>query len=115
MNNYTYNPYFKRQQEEFLPNSPTYYPTQSSSAPGVGSQVIDNTYAEELLNKNIGKHIKVYTSFSDSIEWKDKIFEGTLEAWGRDFFLINDKMNNKWYMVWALYTNFIEFNEDLNL
>ena len=72
-------------------------------------------FAEDILNKNQGKYVKVYMSFTDSKEWCDRIFEGYLEAWGRDFILLFDKNNNKRYMVWNLYIDFIEFSEPVNL
>ena len=72
-------------------------------------------FAEEILNKNKGKYIKVYMSFTDSKEWCDRIFEGYLEAWGRDFILLYDRKDNKRYMVWNLYIDFIEFSEPVNL
>ena len=74
-----------------------------------------NIFAEDILAKNKGKFIKVYMSFGDSIEWCDRIFEGNLEAWGKDFILLYDKRNNKRYMVWNLYIDFIEFNEEVNI
>lgn len=72
-------------------------------------------FAEDVLSKNKGKYVKVYMSFSDSKEWCDRIFEGVLEAWGRDFILLFDKKNNKRFMVWNLYIDFIEFNEQVNI
>jgi len=126
MNNYNYQS-FRQYEPNYIPNQnetkyitnqyePSYIPSQSSSPPGVGgnSYLEQNiSYAETILNMNKGKKVKVYTSFSDSIEWRDRIFEGILETWGRDFFLISDKKNNKWYMVWAIYIDFIEFNEEV--
>lgn len=72
-------------------------------------------FAEDILSKNKGKFIKIYMSFTDSKEWCDRIFEGYLETWGRDFILIFDKNNQKRYMVWNLYIDFIEFFEPVNL
>ena len=121
MNNYNYQG-FNQFEPNYVPNQndstyygnqPNYIKEQSSSPPGVGNLNENPSYAESILNLNKGKNIKVYMSFSDSIEWRDRIFEGTLEAWGRDFLLLNDKKNNKWYMVWTIYINFIEFNEDV--
>lgn len=127
MNNYNYQS-FKQYEPNYIPNQndhymnnmsnqnqPSYIPSQSSSPPGVGYVDNNTSYAEDILNQNIGKKLKVYMSFSDSIEWRDRIFEGTLEAWGRDFFLLSDKKNNKWYMVWTIYIDYIEFNEEVNI
>ncbi|MBQ8472903.1 MAG: spore coat protein GerQ [Bacilli bacterium] len=122
MNNYNYQSfgqydpsYMKSQNDQSYMNNqqPSYIQSQSTAPPGVGYVDQVTTYSEEILNKNKGKKIKVYTSFSDSIEWRDKVFEGILEAWGRDFFLISDRKNNRWYMVWAIYIDYIEFNEEV--
>mgnify|MGYP003310460924 CR=1 FL=1 len=39
----------------------------------------EQSYIENILRNNIGKKVKAYVSFSDSNEWKDKIFEGIIE------------------------------------
>ena len=72
-------------------------------------------FAEDILAKNKGKYVKIYMSFTDSKEWCDRIFEGNLESWGRDFILLKDKNSNKRYMVWNLYIDFIEFFEPINI
>ncbi|MBR3660438.1 MAG: spore coat protein GerQ [Bacilli bacterium] len=98
-NNYNYDPYINNM---LTPNYQFKEEKQS-------------LFAEDILNKNKGKYIKVYMSFTDSKEWCDRIFEGILEAWGRDFILLFDKTNNKRYMVWNLYIDFIEFFEPINI
>lgn len=117
MNNYNYQS-FRQLEPNYLNNQqPSYIPSQSSSAPGVGGNSYfeqNASYAENILSMNIGKKIKVYMSFGDSIEWRDKIFEGILETWGRDFLLLSDKKNNKWFMVWNIYINYIEFTEEVS-
>ena len=124
MNNYNYQSFRQYQpnyQNQFdnnytmNQNEPSYIPSQSSSPPGVGPINENISYAEDILNKNKGKKLKVYMSFSDSIEWRDKVFEGILEAWGRDFLLLSDRKNNRWYMVWNIYINYIEFTEEVTL
>jgi len=72
-------------------------------------------FAENILSNNIGKYLKIYMSFSDSVKWCDKIFEGYLENIGRDFILVFDKNNNHHYLLWNLYIDYIEFNEQLNI
>ena len=102
-NNYNYS--VNRQNSNIIPNINSY--NISEEKPII--------FAEDILNKNKGKYMKVYMSFTDSKEWCDRIFEGYLETWGRDFILLYDKNNNKRYMVWNLYIDFIEFNEPLNI
>ncbi|MBQ8891854.1 MAG: spore coat protein GerQ [Bacilli bacterium] len=98
-NNYNYDLYN---------NNMMNYPNQTN----IDKQPI---FAEDVLAKNKGKYVKLYMSFTDSKEWCDRIFEGTLESWGRDFILLKDKNSNKRYMVWNLYIDFIEFFEPVNI
>lgn len=122
MNNYNYqgfreiNPNYENLNNQVFPN---YIPNQSSSIPIINNNSNinnnnDNTsYAENILSLNKGKTLRVYMSFSDSIEWRDKVFEGILKAWGKDFLLLFDNNNNKYYMVWNIYINYIEFLEEI--
>lgn len=104
MNN-NYNYLANRQNSNVIPNINSYNITEEKSS----------IFAEDILNKNKGKYMKVYMSFTDSKEWCDRIFEGYLESWGRDFILLYDKKENKRFMIWNLYIDFIEFNEPLNI
>lgn len=100
-NNYNYETY----RQNNIPNNINTYNNVENNIP----------FAEDILSKNKGKYLKVYMSFSDSKEWCDRIFEGYLESWGRDFILLYDKNARKRFMVWNLYIDFIEFNEPLNM
>lgn len=68
-------------------------------------------HKETLLKANIGKIISIYTSFPDSIEYRDKIFNGTIENIGNDHILIKDK-NNISTLIPSIYINFIIFEHD---
>lgn len=68
-------------------------------------------YKENLLRANIGKNVSVYVSFPDSIEWRDKIFTGTIENVGNDHILIKDK-NNIPVLLQSIYINFIIFEDN---
>ena len=63
----------------------------------------EQSYIENILRANRGKKVTVYTSFSDSVEWKDK-----------DHILLSDPTNGKWYMILMIYVDFIEFDERIN-
>ena len=92
---------------------PGYIPSQSTMPPSNGSYNAEE-YAFNILKKNIGKKVKVYASFSDSIEWRDSIFEGIIEETGRDYILLYDNVDNKRYLLWAVYINYLMFEEQLN-
>ena len=64
-----------------------------------------HNYVDEYLKSNIGKRIEAHVSFSDSIEWRDSTFKGTLESVGKDYIVIN--YDNKHYLVWSIYIDYI--------
>ncbi len=68
---------------------------------------------ENFMSLNIGKKAKIYMSFPDSIELRDKVFIGTLQAVGLDYILIRDTSNMP-ILLQKLYLNYIEFDETVN-
>ena len=56
---------------------------------------MEQSYIENILRNNIGKKVRVHTSFSDSVEWRDRVFTGIIEHAGRDNLIINDKEKEK--------------------
>ena len=74
----------------------------------------NNEYIADLLKNNIGKYGIFYLSFCDAIEWRDSIFEGVIEQAGKDYVLIYNSKENKRYLLWMIYINYVIFNEMLN-
>ena len=73
----------------------------------------EQSYIENILRNNIGKRVRVHASFSDSVEWRDRVFTGVIEHAGRDNLVINDKENGKNYLILMIYLNFVEFDEEI--
>ena len=64
-------------------------------------------YVNEYLLNNIHKQVEVHVSFSDSIQRRDTVFKGLLDAIGKDYIVvIND---NKKYVIWSIYIDYIVF------
>lgn len=74
---------------------------------------MEQSYIENILRNNIGKKVRVHASFSDSIEWRDRVFTGIIERAGRDNLIINDVDNGKYYLILMIYVDFVEFNEKI--
>ncbi len=74
---------------------------------------MEQSYVENILRANIGKKVTVYISFPDSLNWKDKIFKGTIEQAGRDHLIISDPSNGKWYLLLMIYLDYVEFDEKI--
>ena len=77
------------------------------------NEPIEQSYIENILRNNIGKKVRVHASFSDSVEWRDRIFVGLIEHAGRDNLIINDVENNKSYLILMIYVDFVEFDEKI--
>ena len=75
---------------------------------------MQQSYIENILRNNKGKKVKIYTSFPDSNEWKDKIFEGTIEQAGRDQIVLRDPKDGHWYLILMIYLDYVEFDEKIN-
>lgn len=74
---------------------------------------MEQSYIENILRNNIGKKVRVHASFSDSIEWRDRVFVGIIERAGRDNLIINDIDNGKHYLILMIYVDFVEFDEKI--
>ena len=71
----------------------------------------DPRYAENILEKNIGRRAAFYMSYNDSLEWRDRIFTGKIIQAGRDYAIVNDEESGKYVLLWTVYLNFVEFDE----
>ena len=74
---------------------------------------MQQSYIENILRHNKGKKVKAYVSFPDSNEWRDKIFEGTIEQAGRDHLIIRDPKDGHWYLILMIYLDYVEFEEKI--
>ena len=54
------------------------------------------------------------SGYSDSVEWRDKIFEGIIEQAGRDHLILSDPDTGKWYLILLIYLDYVEFPEKIN-
>ncbi len=75
---------------------------------------MEQSYIENILRLNKGKKVNVYMSYSDSVEWRDKMYTGIIEQAGRDHLIISDPSTGKWYLLLMIYLDYIEFNEKIN-
>ena len=75
---------------------------------------LEQSYIENILRLNKGKLATFYMSYTDSVDWRDKIYTGVIEAAGRDHIIISDPKTGKWYLLLMIYLNYVEFDEKIN-
>jgi len=109
----------------------TPFPAQSGGAmPGVsmpggampgavaGAQVpgmlpIEASYIENILRLNKGKLATVYATFENNTEWNAKIFQGIIEAAGRDHLILSDPQTGKRILMPMIYLDYVTFDEEI--
>lgn len=101
-----------------FPGSPIYSvsnvtPNQTN-APTTFSFPTEQSYIENILRLNRGKKVRVYMTFPDATEWRDRIFSGIIEQSGRDHLILSDPSTGKWYLLLMIYVDFVEFDENIN-
>lgn len=74
----------------------------------------EQSYIENILRLNKGKKVRAYVSYPDSIEWKDKVYDGVIEEAGRDHLILSDPATGKWFLIRLIYLNYVEFDERIN-
>lgn len=113
---------------EFYPNfypknnvgSPLYYgnnetPNQTS-APNLSNNSNNNLndeYIEVILKKVEPVKATVYMTFPGSKDWTDRVFDGIIEASGRDHIILSHPENGTFTLLPNIYVDFIEFDEDI--
>ena len=66
-----------------------------------------------LLKQNVGKKTTIYMCFPESTE-KDKNFSGIIENCEKDYILLSCPTTGKWNMLFFIFINYIEFDENVN-
>lgn len=72
---------------------------------------MEQSYIENILRLNKGKKVEVYMTFTDSTEWRDRVFSGIIEQAGRDHLILSDPKDGKWYLLQMIYLDYIKFDE----
>ena len=98
----------------YYPGGPLYSVSPNQSEVPPISIPYEQSYIENILRLNKGKKVTVYASYADSREWKDRIFKGIVEESGRDHIILSDPITGKWFLIFMIYVDYIEFDEKIN-
>ena len=97
-------------------SNPTYQPNQPIYQQPYNKPITtsEESYIENIIRLNRGKIGTFYMTYSDSNEWKDRVFRGVIEAAGVDHIIISDPRDGKRYILLNIYLDWVEFNEEIN-
>lgn len=99
---------------KFYPNANYPGDYNLNTAPIGATITEEQSYIENILRLNKGKRAKAHFSFPDSNEWRDRIFEGVIEAAGKDHLVMSNPKTGEWSLILLIYLNFVEFDEKIN-
>lgn len=93
-------------------------PPMGGQQPGAGQQMpgmlpIEQSYIENILRLNKGKLVTVYATFENNSQWNAKIFQGIIEAAGRDHLILSDPEKGTRYLIPMVYFDYATFEEEI--
>lgn len=79
-----------------------------------GELPLEQSYIENILRLNKGKQVRVHMTFPDSLDFRDREFNGIIEQSGRDHIILSEPSTGKWQLLLMIYVDFITFDEKIN-
>ncbi|GAB3048145.1 spore coat protein GerQ [Virgibacillus ainsalahensis] len=79
-----------------------------------GMLPMQESYIENILRLNRGKHVQVYMTFENNDQWNAQVFEGVIEAAGRDHIILSDPQTGRRYLLLMIYLDYVVFDEEIN-
>lgn len=93
---------------------PTTQPqTQLQMQQGPGQLPLEQSYIENILRLNRGKVAKVYATFENNTKWNAEIFQGVIEAAGRDHLILSDPNTGRRYLIPMVYVDYVTFEGEI--
>lgn len=89
------------------------YSSNSNMTPNIPLLPPQQNYIENVLQATVRLKLRIYMTFPDSTEWRDRIFEGILEGSGRDHLVLSDPNTGNWLIIPLIYVDYYEFLESL--
>lgn len=114
---YPYDPYayggaFQRDVETMPPLVPS-GAVVTPSGTTVAPPVIEESYIENILRLNRGKFGTFYMTYENNSEWNAKIFQGIIEAAGRDHIVISNPNTGERFLLLMINLDYVTFNEPI--
>uniref|UniRef100_UPI00403F268C spore coat protein GerQ n=1 Tax=Paenibacillus sp. FSL R5-0519 TaxID=2921648 RepID=UPI00403F268C len=103
------------------PSSTSVPPLVSSGSPMTPSGAVvtttapqfEQSYIENILRLNLGKYGTFYMTYEGNKEWNARIFQGIIEAAGRDHIIISDPKTGRRIMLLMVNFDYATFDEPL--
>lgn len=82
--------------------------------PVEGMLPLEMSFIENILRLNRGKIARVYMTFEGRAnDDRQQMFEGIIEAAGRDHIILSDPQTGQRYLLLMVYLDYVEFDEEI--
>lgn len=107
-------PTFYRDMETMPPQVPSgAVVTPSGGTIVTATPTYEESYVENILRLNRGKVGTFYMTYENNSEWNAKIFQGVIEAAGRDHIVVSNPINGERYLLLMLNLDYVTFDEPI--
>ena len=89
------------------------YTSTYQNTPNNNFYNLNELYLDNILKLNKGEKVRIYQSFPNQEEVKE--FTGIIEQNGKDYIVLSDPTTGNWNLLFLVYTNYIKFDEDINI
>lgn len=81
--------------------------------PAPGQLPLEMSYIENILRLNRGRLARVHMTFEGRRENNVRVFEGIIEAAGRDHIIISEPDTGRRYLLLMVYLDYVEFDGEI--
>ena len=114
MNNQNYQFAMPYPNQNYQPFPPTNMDPNNMNMPQTNFDPEEESYIENIIRLNKGKVATFYMTYNDSLEYRDKVYRGIIQAAGKDHIVISDTRDGKRYILLLVYLDYVEFDEPIN-
>jgi spore germination protein Q len=76
----------------------------------VTQQRTERVFSEDLLQRNVGRKVTVYSTYENNNKWNAQVITGKLKEVGRDFILVTNQETGKDVLLLNIHTDYIVFD-----
>ena len=75
----------------------------------------NNNFIDDVLKNNKGKKVVISITLANNKDFQEKTFNGIVEQSGKDYIIIYNPEDGKYYLIPLMYLNYIKFDEKINV
>ena len=91
------------------------FPNQNMMNNNSNNSFNNNNFIDDVLKNNKGKKIAISITLPNNKDFQEKTFNGIVEQTGKDYIIIYNPEDGKYYLIPLMYLNYIKFDEKINV